>query len=91
MGLLPHRRAYLRPHCIAIVVSLNEGWGFCPTDALLKTIKPKIVNSLNEGWGFCPTDADRFARPSAGLWSLNEGWGFCPTDADELAVSNVPS
>ena len=64
------------------VTALNEGWGFCPTDAdeHIGRREWEANRSTKGGASAPPTrrvrrvvDADRPA--------LNEGWGFCPTDA----------
>ena len=64
------------------VVPLNEGWGFCPTDAC-------YVNSFYFDFGIRSTKGGASApptpcpdlSPARCVRPLNEGWGFCPTDA----------
>ena len=63
--------------------ALNEGWGFCPTDAF------RIVNNRLQCFtdaqrrvGLLPHRREKYAVDhTQQLLPLNEGWGFCPTDA----------
>ena len=61
--------------------TLNEGWGFCPTDAGNSTAKIGNRNPLNEGWGFCPTDARRMVtlRGCPSIRSTKGGASAPPT------------
>ena len=70
---------------------LNEGWGFCPTDARGGDRGCGYVSSLNEGWGFCLTDADGGGRDVlVALERSTKGGASAPPTPGSLSVGDLP-
>ena len=84
VGLLPHRRRLAGSRRRRLGRPLNEGWGFCPTDAFLAVNETEeiVERSTKGGASAPPTPLVRRHTPRR-YRPLNEGWGFCPTDAQQ--------
>ena len=67
---------------LLLFLSLNEGWGFCPTDANRQIVDPFTASCRStKGGASAPPTPPQIAVANRIRASLNEGWGFCPTDA----------